>query len=306
MGEVHVQCQRTRHYISFAYRHAGGVWHCPHCADGETYSQAELVDSDISRLVDDAVRFARLCYRKADDGVTTRLWLGDRPETVFEKEQGAVHIYLGRGSNWLQYAYSGAHEAFHRVCSPCLGNGTWADEMLAVDFSLRYLRAIGLEDHADLNEAALRASAERRSVTEVVSGSTDWDDGGYGRAFLICEELIAALGRSKITKLPSYCGLGGEPAFPAWRDSLSIEDRQKLDAIIATPEVASKPTTTPTELAAQIWGDQQADSRSRGARQIRVLARELFPNAAPGRGKAWHLTTDQADAIRQQVDARTA
>jgi hypothetical protein len=256
------------------------------------------------RLIDDAIQFARLSFGKADDGVATRLWLGDGPETIYEKDQAAVHIYLGRDSNWLQIVYSGAHEAFHRACSPCIGSNFWVDEMLAVDFSLQYLRAVGLGSHADLNEISLRSSAARRSVREVVSGQLDWLDGGYGRAFLICEELTVALGRSTVATLPSYCRLGGEPAFLPWRDSLSLEDRQKLDAIIGTPEGASTSTITPTELAAQIWGDPQTDSRGVGARQIRLLARELFPSAAPGQGGGWHLTTDQADAIRQRVDRK--
>jgi hypothetical protein len=299
MGEIRVQCQRTRYYIGPASRRAGGIWTCPHCPDGETYQQAEILDPDIPRLVNDAIQFARLTFGKADDGLPTRVWLGEGPETVYEADEGAVHIYLGRGSDWLQYAYSGSHEAFHRACSPCVG-GSWADEMLAVEFSLRYLRAIGLEAHAGLNEGVLRASGAQHSVSEVVSGQLGWPDGAYGRAFLICEELNAALGRDVVQTLPSYCVLGGEPAFPAWRDSLSSEDRRKLDAIIGAPEGAA--AISPSELAAQIWGNTQVDSRSHGARQIRRHARQLFPEAAPGRGKGWRLTPDQADAIRQRLN----
>jgi len=59
---------------------------------------------------------------------------------------------------------------------------------------------------------------------------------------------------------------------------------------------------TPTELAAEIWGPKQAHSRSRGARLIRVVARDLFD--APGQGGEWDLTDGQAVAIRQ--DPRVA
>lgn len=65
----------------------------------------------------------------APDSRDTRIWLGDSPETVLERDENAYHIYLDRNSNWLQYCYSGAHEAFHRACSPCDGGGHWVDEM---------------------------------------------------------------------------------------------------------------------------------------------------------------------------------
>jgi len=78
--------------------------------------------------------------RRCDDAIETAVWLGDRPETVYEPKPNRVNIYLGRTSNPLQIGYSGAHEAFHRVCSPMAGTH-WADEMFAVLFSLLYLGA---------------------------------------------------------------------------------------------------------------------------------------------------------------------
>jgi hypothetical protein len=60
-------------------------------------------------------------------------------------------------------------------------------------------------------------------------------------------------------------------------------------------------TITPTELAVRIWGKSQNDSRSAGARRIRVVARELFPGRAPGKGNEWHLTQAQVDKIRRYV-----
>lgn len=56
-------------------------------------------------------------------------------------------------------------------------------------------------------------------------------------------------------------------------------------------------TLTPEELAVQIWGQSREASRSSGARSVRRVARELFPGDAPGRGRRWHLTLSQADAI---------
>lgn len=60
-------------------------------------------------------------------------------------------------------------------------------------------------------------------------------------------------------------------------------------------------TMTPTELAAEIWGDAENHSRSRGARAVRRVARELFPGDAPGKGREWQLTPAQVSAIRRAV-----
>lgn len=66
------------------------------------------------------------------------------------------------------------------------------------------------------------------------------------------------------------------------------------------PKTAGK-TLSPTELARQIWGSVEGHSRSRGTRLIRQIARELFPEDAPGKGHEWHLTPEQVAAIRRHV-----
>ena len=58
---------------------------------------------------------------------------------------------------------------------------------------------------------------------------------------------------------------------------------------------------TPTELAREIWGQYEAHSRSHGARRVREVARNLFPHDAPGKGREWHLTREQAARIRREV-----
>jgi hypothetical protein len=190
---IRVQCQRTRLYVGPARRTAGGIWQCCYCPDAETYRQAELFDPELCALVEHAIDSARAHFGKCGDEVRTRIWLGEGPETAFEEEQGAVHIYLGRSSNWLQYLYSGSHEAFHRACSPCRG-GHWADEMLAVTFSLMFLRENGFGDHADLNERALREEASRCTLSQALSYRGGAVDGISGRCFLIAEALIGAIG----------------------------------------------------------------------------------------------------------------
>lgn len=46
----------------------------------------------------------------------------------------------------------------------------------------------------------------------------------------------------------------------------------------------------PTHLAQEIWGASQAYSHSWGARLVRRVARDLFPDDAPGKGRDWELT----------------
>jgi hypothetical protein len=60
---------------------------------------------------------------------------------------------------------------------------------------------------------------------------------------------------------------------------------------------------TPTELAVELWGTDEGYSRSAGARRVRMVARELFPDGAPGQGHQWELSNDQAGAIRAHINA---
>jgi hypothetical protein len=58
---------------------------------------------------------------------------------------------------------------------------------------------------------------------------------------------------------------------------------------------------TPTELAVELWGPSQANSRAWGPRHVRVVARTLFGNDAPGQGGDWRLSREQADEIRRAL-----
>jgi hypothetical protein len=58
---------------------------------------------------------------------------------------------------------------------------------------------------------------------------------------------------------------------------------------------------TATELAVQIWGAAENHSRSNGARKVRKVARELFPEQAPGQGRDWDFTPAMAAAIRARL-----
>lgn len=56
-------------------------------------------------------------------------------------------------------------------------------------------------------------------------------------------------------------------------------------------------TLTPTQLAVEIWGPSEDESHSRGAREVRRIARDLFPADAPGMGGHWAITKGQAERI---------
>src|SRR5262245_895015 len=60
-------------------------------------------------------------------------------------------------------------------------------------------------------------------------------------------------------------------------------------------------SVTPTELAVELWGASQNESRSWGSRRVRAVARDLFEHEAPGRGGSWNLTPMQAAEIRRAL-----
>lgn len=216
-------------------RKAGGLWRCPYCGRGETYQQADLVDAELCELVSGAVDRARQLFGVAPDGRETRVWLGDGPETVFERDQNAYHVYLGRDSNWLQHCFSGAHEALHRVCSPCNGGGHWVDEMLAVYFSLRYLRELGLDEHAAVNEVQLAQqsiSCPRQVALNNVGHP--YPDGYYGACFLLGRDLVEAAGGDSLVDLNRARDAEGRPDPDRWIESLEDAARREVERILAT------------------------------------------------------------------------
>jgi hypothetical protein len=133
-GSGDVQCQRTRGYL--AESADGQTWICPWCPDHEVYRRASS-EEHAARYADAAIAMCCEEFRARDDGIATVVWLGEYPETVYKPDLEAWHIYLDRDSDRWQLLYSGAHEAFHRVCSP-QNVPSWTHEMLAVHFSLRF------------------------------------------------------------------------------------------------------------------------------------------------------------------------
>ena len=176
-----VQCQRTRCYLPLPIAE-GQTAICPRCPDHETYERL-IPDHFALGIVEGAMRMCRSEFGVGEDSLGTAVWLGDRPETVLESHLNRCNIYLARDSDPWQIMYSGSHEAFHRVCSPCVGRH-WADEMFAVLFSLIYLDRIGQEAHADINRRCLVAEAEACSTEAMFALSGPCPEGLYGRAYV--------------------------------------------------------------------------------------------------------------------------
>lgn len=220
-----VQCQRGRRYIP-APGPDSQTWVCPFCPGHETYRR---VDSGVPReVVGMAMAMCRAEFGVEDDGVDTVVWLGQGGETVFEAAIGAYHVYLSRDANPLQILYQGSHEAFHRVCAPPVGVLHWLDEMLAVHFSLVFLERIGQVAHADINRTALRADAENCSPAQMTATSAvSYPEGLYGRAYLVGEALIEAVGWDLFKLLAATRGSDGKLCLETWIHALTQPARDK-------------------------------------------------------------------------------
>lgn len=89
---------------------------------------------------------------------------------------------------------------------------------------------------------------------------------------------------------------GGIPLLPT-----PGRDHWSSNGAFRTVSAVPPNTITPTQLATEIWGQAENESHSRGARLVRKIARELFPEDAPGMGGQWAFTPAQADRIRAQA-----
>lgn len=232
--EIRVQCQRTRIYLGPAEQGRGGLWTCSRCDDAETYHLADPVgDRWLIEYLNTAVAEVRALVDRNADSQATRVWFGESPETVFEESQDAWHIYLARDANDLQHRFSGAHEAFHRVCSSNRSAGHWADEMLAVHFSLSHLRRTGFTTHAELNEKDLEQRADALPIEDLLkSTSLPLPEGLYGRAYVLGKDLAGAIGRPRLYELVDHYGDHGKPDIDAWLRALPRWHRTRALSIL--------------------------------------------------------------------------
>jgi|SRR5579871_1428873 len=60
-------------------------------------------------------------------------------------------------------------------------------------------------------------------------------------------------------------------------------------------------TMTAAEIAGELWGEDEANSHSAGAQRVRGLARELFPDEAPGHGGEWRFSPRQVSRLERQL-----
>jgi hypothetical protein len=217
-----VQCQRTRFYLPGTVAE-GEAAVCPWCAERETYHLLPAEDAT-TVAVAAAIDLCRSEFGVDDDGLATAVLLGDGPETVYEQNLQRYNIYLGRESDRWQIHYSGAHEAFHRVCSPGVG-GHWGDEMFAVLFSLFYLDKIGEAAHAARNEVLLAEEAQACTPREFFAYTGGAVPGLYGRAFLLGRELQTTVGWEMLTRLAVTRAADGRVDVEQWLTDLPGSER---------------------------------------------------------------------------------
>jgi len=231
-----VQCQRTRLYLPWAVA-VGETVDCPWCEERETYERLGPT-SDHALVLAGAIAMCRDEFAVGDDGIETAVWLGDGPETVHEPHAGRINVYLGRRSGPLQVRYSGAHEAFHRVCSPCTGQ-QWADEMFAVLFSLLYLDRMGYEEHANLNrETDLLPEAAECTAEEMFARDGPCPPGLYGRVFVLGTALEEQIGWDRLKTLATTKRADGRMDVAAWLDGLTEDERSRAAPLLqGAPEL---------------------------------------------------------------------
>jgi hypothetical protein len=194
-------------------------------------------------LVTDAINACRAEFGVEDDGLPMDVWLGDGPETAFADALDAYLIYLGRSVNYWQAIIQGAHEAFHRVCTP--GNKAhWSHEMLAVHFSLLHLERTGHKPYADTNRGDMHEEAQLctpHQIAYLVAGQ--YPPGTHGRAYAVGEALITAIEWEQLKSLALARNTVEEPSIEAWLGSLSEPIRAK--ALDALPPVLARDWPAP-------------------------------------------------------------
>jgi hypothetical protein len=232
-----VQCQRTRLYLRDSEQVADDTWRCPHCPEHEEY--VRVADPGPLEAVSDAVVAARAEFERPDDGIPTVAWLGTTPETVYEAGLDTYHVYLTREANPLQVRYQAAHEAVHRVCGPP-NTHHWTRELLAVMFSLRYLRWIGLASYAAAIEAGLQVEAGRLPLSVLLREPERTSrDGIYGQVFVLGSTLEAIVGWPRLRALADAEDRWGRPHPEGWLRSLPPDQQLEARVVLAVEASAT-------------------------------------------------------------------
>jgi hypothetical protein len=120
------------------------------------------------------------------------------------------------------------------VCSPGAGKGHWVDEILAVHFSVLYLRELGHEDHAVLNEVNLRRQSYICSRAAVLNpDGHEYPDGSYGAVFSLGRDLIEIVGWDGLVDLNRFRDQARRPEPDRWVASLDPRSRLKVGQVLA-------------------------------------------------------------------------
>lgn len=175
----------------------------------------------------------RMEFAVVDDGLPTLVWLGEEPEHVFEKLLHSHHIYLARDADPRQIMFSGAQEAFHRVCTPN-NQPNWAHEMLSLLSALQFLDRMGETGFADRNRTWLAEHAPPCSLEQMLSlDAVPYPEGLYGRAYVVGEALIAAIGWDTLKPLALARDRDGMASVETWLESLAPGEREMALGVLS-------------------------------------------------------------------------
>jgi hypothetical protein len=181
----------------------------------------------------------------SDDQIADTLWLGIGPQCVFAAGVGRYNVYLIRDSNPHQHMIQAAHEAFHRVCTPVDHPYHWAHEMLAVQFSLRYLEQLGEGAYAAMNrdEKFGEKDIPQRPPELLAILSKPYPPGTFSAVLEMGDALINVLEWEPLKPLALARDASGRPSVEAWLKSLPKPTRAAALAVL--PPVLARDWPTP-------------------------------------------------------------
>ncbi len=128
----------------------------------------------------------------------------------------------------------------------------WAHEVLAVHFSLLFLDRIGQKAHAEKNRRLLRQQAHQCSLKQLVAmNNVPYPAGLYGRAYILGEQLIAAVGWDQLKPLALTRNVDGKPCAEEWLCSLPRSER--AEALAVLPSKASGLRKLRSNATGPVW-----------------------------------------------------
>ena len=233
-------CLGTHHYLTDDHRIGPASYRCagqsPACAGGEVYS-LQSIGSSGARAVDDAFTFAGRRFG-AQQPARLTIWLVEQPHAPDDQRMppeatqdrlGQPVIYL-TGQTENQLAYQATHEVVHVLFTP-IEIHHWTHEVVAVLFSLEFLKASGKAEYLAEVLADQEAEAVKMTLDEFVRSQQPYGLGFYGRASVFGRQLIQIVGPAGYIGIAKHWTAAGQPDFWAWVDALPTRQRKAVTAI---------------------------------------------------------------------------